>query len=119
MIYTEKLTQNFVWYRVDKSILDSSHDLFICGGYIPPEKSYCDTEIFKDLENDIAEFSTQGNIMLLGDFNGRTSKLEDSVSKEGNTFIGDITETCYTPKNRENFDNTCSEQPWKIFNRAM
>ena len=44
--------------------------------------------------------------MLLGDFNARTTKLEDSVSKEGNTFIGDITETCYSPKNRENFDNT-------------
>jgi hypothetical protein len=44
--------------------------------------------------------------MLLGDFNARTSKLEDFVSKEGSTFIGDITETSYTPKNRENFDST-------------
>ena len=44
--------------------------------------------------------------MLLGYFNARTSKLEDSVSKEGNTFIGHITETCYSPKNREKFDNT-------------
>ena len=25
--------------------------------------------------------------MLLGDFNARTSKIEDHVSKEGNTFI--------------------------------
>ena len=49
-IYTEKLTQNFLWCRVGKSILDSPHDLFICGVYIPPEKSpYYDTEIFKDL----------------------------------------------------------------------
>ena len=44
--------------------------------------------------------------MLLGDFNARTSKLEDFVSKEGSTFIDDITETSYTPKNRENFDST-------------
>jgi hypothetical protein len=33
--------------------------------------------------------------MLLGDFNARTSKLEDFVSNEGNTFINDITETAF------------------------
>ena len=105
LIYTEKLTKK--WCRINKSILDSPHDLFICGVYIPPEKSpYYDVEIFKDLENDIAEFSTKGNIMLIGVFNARTSKLEDFVSKEGSTFIGDITETSYTPKNREKFDST-------------
>ena len=43
--------------------------------------------------------------MLLGDFNARTSKLEDFVSKEGNTFINDITETSFQPKMRESFDN--------------
>jgi hypothetical protein len=63
LIYTEKLTKNFLWCRIDKSILDSLHDLFKCEVYIPPEKSpYYDVEIFKDLENDIAEFSTKGNM---------------------------------------------------------
>jgi hypothetical protein len=33
--------------------------------------------------------------MLLGDFNARTRKLEDFVSREGNTFINDITETSF------------------------
>jgi hypothetical protein len=42
-------------FRIDRYI--------ICGVYIPPEKSpYYDVEIFKDLENDIAEFSTKGNM---------------------------------------------------------
>jgi hypothetical protein len=43
---------------------------------------------------------------MLGDFNARTSKLEDFVSKEGNTFINDdITETSFEPKTRDNFDS--------------
>ena len=33
-------------------------------------------------------------------------KLEDFISKEGCAFIGDITETSYTPKSRENFDSS-------------
>jgi hypothetical protein len=54
--------------------------------------------------------------MLLGDFNARTSKLEDFVSKEGSTFIGDITKKSYTPKNRGNFDSTVNNHAWKMFN---
>ena len=56
--------------------------------------------------------------MLLGDFNARTSKLEDSVSKEGNTFIGDITESCYTPKSWENFDNTVNNYRKYLFEQC-
>ena len=84
----EKLTKNFLWCQIDKSVLGSPQDLFICGVYIPPGNSpYFDDEIFNNLESDVAYFSTKDNIMLLGDFNARTSKIEDYVSKEGNTFI--------------------------------
>ena len=38
LIYTEKLTKNFLWCRIDKSILDSPHHLFICGVYYPSRK---------------------------------------------------------------------------------
>ena len=84
----EKLTKNFLWCQIDKSVLGSPQDLFICGVYIPPGNSpYFDDEIFNNLESDVAYFFTKDNIMLLGDFNARTSKIEDYVSKEGNTFI--------------------------------
>ena len=50
-------------------------------------------------------FSKKENNMLVGDFDACTSKLEDFVSKEGNTFINDITETSFQPKMRESFDS--------------
>jgi endonuclease/exonuclease/phosphatase (EEP) superfamily protein YafD len=87
-------------------MLASKKDLFICGVYISPQNSrYFDEKILDDLENDVVHFSKKGNVMLLGDFNARTSKLDDFVSKEGNTFINDITETSFQPKMRESFDN--------------
>ena len=110
MVTTEKLTKQFLWCRIDKSIFNSSKDLFLCGVYIPPIKSpYFDEEIFENLETDVLHYSQKGNVMLLGDFNARTSKLEDFISKEGNTFINDITENSFIPAKRNNFDGPVNE----------
>jgi endonuclease/exonuclease/phosphatase (EEP) superfamily protein YafD len=64
---------------------------------------YFENEIFGELENDIIQFSSKGNIMILGDFNARTNTLEDFISKDGNNFINDTCENCLQPKNRLNF----------------
>jgi endonuclease/exonuclease/phosphatase (EEP) superfamily protein YafD len=62
-------------------VLNAKNDLFVCGVYIPPEKSvYFENEIFDELENDIAQSSSKGNIIILGDFNARTNTLEDFIS---------------------------------------
>jgi hypothetical protein len=72
-----KNTKNFIWSKISKEILSSDTDLYICGTYIPPEKSkYFDPEIFEEFENDITHFSSKANVITLGDFNARTSKLE-------------------------------------------
>ena len=60
---------------------------------------------FDILENDVMYFSKRGNVMLMGGFNARTSKLNDFVSKEGDTFINAITETSFQPNTRQSYDN--------------
>jgi hypothetical protein len=116
------MVQNF------KRCLNAKIDLFLCGVYIPPEKSaYFENEIFDELENDIIQFSSKGNIMILGDFNARTNTLVDFISKDGNNFINDTRENCLQPKNRLNFDpqinnhgrqliNLCKKCDTKILN---
>ena len=75
IISLEKRTKNFLWCRIDNVILESTKDLFLCGVYIPPQMSrYLDEDIFDNLENDVVYFSKKGNVMLMGDFNARTSK---------------------------------------------
>ena len=38
--------------------------------------------------------------MVLGDFNGRTSTLEDFISKDGNNFINDLSDESLQPKKK-------------------
>ena len=110
MVTIERLTKNTLWCRIDKSLLNSTKHLYLCGIYIPPIKShYFDEDIFEKLETEILEFSQKGNTLLLGDFNARTSKLDDFISKEGNTFIKDITENSAHPPKRNNFDSSVND----------
>lgn len=112
-----KKSENLLWCKISKDLLSTNTDLFICGVYIPPEKSvYFDNEIFEQLENDIISFSSKGKTMILGDFNARTSKLDDFVSKDGNNFIIDASENCMLPKNRENFDNNINNHGKQLIN---
>ena len=112
-----KKSENLLWCKISKDLLSTNAYLFICGVYIPPEKSvYFDNEIFEELENDIISFSSKGKTMILGDFNARTSKLEDFVSKNGNNFITDASENCMLPKNRENFDNNINNHGRQLIN---
>jgi hypothetical protein len=78
----------------------------MCGTYIPPEKSnYFENEIFEELENDLVLFSSKANILLLGDLNARTSKLEDYISSDGSNHIQDTSGNSFQPPQRQNIDS--------------
>ena len=63
-------------------------------------------EMFEDLENDIETFYSQGSILLMGDFNSRTGKYSDCVTKEGNTMItNDQSNLSSASTHRNSFDN--------------
>ena len=113
----EKKSKNYIWCKVSKDLLNNNRDLFLCGAYIPPEKSfYFDQEIFDELENDVINFLSKGNTILLGDFNGRTSTLNDFVSKDGNNYTNDLSDDSLQPKNRLNFDNTINNHGLQLIN---
>ena len=110
-----KNTKNLLWSKISKEILNSDLDLYVCGTYIPPEKSkYIENEIFDELENDIIVFSSRGNVLLLGDLNARTSKLEDFVSSDGSDHIQDTSDNSFQPQERQNFDSTINNHGKKI-----
>ena len=78
-----------------------------CGLYIPPSSSkYFDPELFEELEKDVLNFSSQGSILLLGDFNPRTGKYSDSVCHDGsNIIVNDQFESSVSPIRRNIYDN--------------
>ena len=110
-----KNTENFLWSKISKEILNSDKDLYVCGTYIPPEKSkYFNLEIFEELENDIIHFSSNANVITLGDFNARTSKLEDFISNDGSNHINDTSEHSFSPPERQSFDLTSNNHGKKL-----
>ena len=82
-------------------------DIYTCGLYIPPCNSqYFNAELFDELERDIGFFSSQGSILLMGDFNSRTGKYSDSICHDGNNIIAnDQSEFSLRPTQRNSFDN--------------
>ena len=61
----QKSTTNFVWCKLDKELMGTVKDVFLCRAYIPPINSkYYNSELFEELENDISEFSSLGQIVL-------------------------------------------------------
>ena len=110
-----KSTKNFLGSKISKEMLNCNTDLYICGTYIPPEKSkYFEPEIFEELENDLVYFSSKGNLLILGDLNARTSKLTDFVSSEGNKHIINSSEDSLTPLERQNFDSSINNHGKKL-----
>ena len=71
----------YLWCKLDKSLMGTEEHVYVCGAYIPPEKSkYFPPDIFEELEEDIIEFGSKSFVMLLGDLNSRTGKYDDHIS---------------------------------------
>ena len=81
--------------------------MYICGIYIPPSNSnHFNSDIFDELENDILNCTSQGSILLMGDFNSRTGKFSDSVCHNGNDFItNDQSASSLNLTRRNSYDN--------------
>ena len=84
-----------IWLKLDKNYFKSNVNMFICFIYIKPYTSKEISEsIFTQLENDIASYSTQGEVMVCGDFNARTGGLSDYIL---NDAVTENFEDCPTP----------------------
>ena len=107
----------FIWLKIDKFVLGTSDDLYICATYIPPSESTYwsrhDYDPFDTLEQDVLNYNSKGGVFLVGDFNARTGtkhdfspdflvgeEIEDTVRQSDNILL-DNTERKY----RNNNDN--------------
>lgn len=69
-----------IWLKLNKDVLGLSKTTFLCFCYIKPYSSKEESElIFSKLNNEILKFQNQGETLICGDFNARTSGLLDYV----------------------------------------
>lgn len=87
-----KENEDFLWFKLDKFFFSLERDLYICAAYIPPEKSKylkrrSDSDILSHITEDIAIFSREGHIMLMGDLNARTAEMKEYISEDSDKFV--------------------------------
>jgi hypothetical protein len=72
-----------VWVKLDKSFFGLESDYYLCGVYIPHERSTYyrreDIDFFEIIECDIGTYSELGKVCVFGDFNSRTSNCNDYI----------------------------------------
>ena len=79
-----------LWLRLDARFFGLQKHLFICFAYISPEKS-CHIasrdNLWIILQQEVAQFSLEGNVMLTGDFNARTGQLQDFIINDSDDHL--------------------------------
>ena len=56
-----------------------------------------DTDIFQDIEVELSTFSSEGNVLLNGDFNAKTNNFPDYVGDSPNRFCPATNDILYEP----------------------
>ena len=83
-----KQTDIVVWLCIKRDILKVRKDLYIGFIYIPPQGSpYSDIEHFQEIINDIEVYICKGDVVISGDFNARTSNVDDYVTVDSGFYF--------------------------------
>lgn len=106
--------EDMMWIKLDKCFFGLEKDLYICSLYISPSNSTytirtgMDKRIFDQLEQDIVQYSNQGDTMIIGDLNAHINSDElDYIENEMNDILDDclpenyIADNVYTKRNTE------------------
>ena len=78
-------------------LLSGNTDFLLGAIYVPPEQSpYFNRNVFDDIENCLASFDVE-HVLLAGDLNARTARLEDFIVDTNDTdFVTDSVVDCMT-----------------------
>ncbi len=80
---------DLLWIKFKKEYFSLDKDIYFCLVYIIPENSTSLqrlTDSFETLKEEVNIFSKLGNIILGGDFNSRTGKVQDYIEQETSEY---------------------------------
>lgn len=117
--------ENILWLKLKKSFFNFPKDIYLGTVYFSPvnyERSH-KLDYLNDLENDLINISTMGEIILMGDFNSRTGILQDVL--ESNRILElenlDSSESRYKPylKQRNSQDYTSDKRGERLIELCL
>lgn len=102
-----KKCKNHIWIDIDKNIFhDTNSNAKVCFTYIPPQDSpYYSDNIYEEIAEDILEFTTENeDVLIVGDFNARTHLLRDNIpetkhSSSDANQLNTINQNYFIPRN--------------------
>ena len=122
----DKSCSEYLWLRLDQQFFGLKRNLFLCCAYIPPANSTftlrtgIDKEIFDKIEDSIANWSNQGDIMIMGDLNAHINKNNhDYIPADANDPLDDILPNTYIADNTPPRRNTLTEQVTNTYGRQL
>lgn len=104
-ITTMATSKHTIWIKLSNNYFNWEKDLYLATVYIPPKSSNYYDDQFTEIEHKIAQYSNNGNILLMGDTNARTKNKVDFIVNDTNEFM-DLPEdyTFDTQKPRNSMD---------------
>lgn len=95
---------DFLWIKISKTVLAMDSDLYVCLCYVTPDdssrQSLNETNIFDRLLESVVSIDSKSenisNLLICGDFNGRTSNNADFVEDDGSVHMSVLPDE-YTP----------------------
>ena len=80
---------NIIWSCLKGHLFGIDADIYLAAVYLPPLQSQrkAGEDALSILEQEVYKFSTQGQIILLGDFNARTGTLNDFIENDCQDFM--------------------------------
>ena len=81
-------SSNIIWCRLDKQLFGLQADIFLAAVYLPPLRSQrkAGEDVISILEKEIHKYSSQGQILLLGDFSASTGTFNDFIENDTDDF---------------------------------
>jgi hypothetical protein len=109
----ESTESHLQWLKFDKTFFKLNNDVYVCVVYIPPIDSYKNVNdrdiLWEKIEENILKYKIKGDIMIIGDFNSRTAKLNETP--EYNDALANLKE-CFQVEplvNRNSRDNSINQ----------
>jgi len=108
--------ENVIWCKLDKKFFNLPNNIYLGTVYFSPTayESSKGEDYIANLEKDIFDFSSVGDIIVQGDFNARTGILQEYINNDENSsFFCESLPDDYTadiPNVRQSLDNNTVDQ---------
>jgi len=83
--------KDYIWIKLDKTFFGREQDVYLCAAYVPPPNSTysqrLEMNILDAIESDIYKYKNMGEIILLGDLNGRVGLSPDFIANDSDKHL--------------------------------